>query len=136
MTDKASTLSKALNCIQKVDSIYSQSPTAQMLVSNAPAILQAFNNLKAMTLQHEMELEALVANRQYQLELFKQVAPGMMKNLESLLNNIYSLQAEVRQYAHWANSNPDAKTVIDYTNRQIDQNIRVFNQLTFSLLNA
>lgn len=130
------TITKTVMCIQQLDALYSQSPTAQMLVSNAPAILQGFNNFRAMAHQHEMELKALVAERQYDLARFKEVAPGMMKNLETILNQVYSLQNTVREYAHFANTDPNAKTVIEFTNKQIDQNIRLFNQLTFSLLNA
>lgn len=129
-------LSKTLTCIQNVDAIYTQSPTAQMLVNNAPAILQSFNNAKALILQQETELKALAINRHYDLEKFKQVSSGMMKNLEIILNQILSLQATVRQYAHLANTNPDAKTVIDYTNRQIDQSISMFNNLSFQILNS
>lgn len=132
----ADTFSKTVACIQKLDNIYSQSPTAQALVSNAPAIIQGFNNIKAMTLQQETELKALAINRQNDLARFKEVSSGMMKNLDSIRTHIYSLQATVREYAHLANIDPNAKTVIDYTNRQIDQSISMFNNLAFQILNA
>ena len=68
----ADTFSKTVACIQKLDNIYSQSPTAQVLVSNAPAIIQGFNNIKAMTLQQETELKALVRTRQTEIAGFKE----------------------------------------------------------------
>ncbi len=129
-------LSKVLQCIRQVDSIYAQSPTAQMLVSNAPAILQSFNSMRALALQQENELKALAINRKYDLDRFKEISSGMMRNLESILNQIHSLQATVRQNAYFANTDPNAKTVIDYTNRQIDQSIAMFNNLAFHILNS
>lgn len=123
-------------CIKRVDDIYRNSPTAQLLVSNAPQILQSFNTIKALAMQQEAQLKTLSINRQYDLERFRMVAKDLTQNLRDILNQIHTLQTQVTSYAALANDDPNAKTVIDFTNRQIDQNIAMFNNLTFQLLNA
>lgn len=129
-------ISDATSYIQRLDQIYQSSPTAQLLVSNAPQILQSFNSLKALAMQQDAQLKALAINRDKDLERFREVASGMMNNLHMILSQIHNLQNSVRACAASAGSDPNARTVIEFTNRQIDQNIAMFNNLTFHLLNA
>lgn len=129
-------ISNALECIDKIDSFYRQSPTANVLVNHAPDIIKSFNALRAVGMQHEAQLKALAINRQYDLKRFQEVAGGMLQSLDSILSHIHSLQKSIGVYASNADSNPNAKTVIDYTNRQIDQSIAMFNNLVFQLLNS
>ncbi|MDE5880173.1 MAG: hypothetical protein K2H60_00450 [Muribaculaceae bacterium] len=131
-----SRISDATSYIQRLDQIYQSSPTAQLLVSNAPQILQSFNSLKALAMQQDAQLKALAINRDKDLEQFREVASGMMNNLHMILSQIHNLQNSVRECVASAGNDPNARTVIEFTNRQIDQNIAMFNNLTFQLLNA
>lgn len=129
-------LTKVVTTLNNIDDIYRSSPTAQMLVANAPVILAHFKELNAQSQANAAQLQALAINRNYDLQRFKEVAGDMKKMLSQILERVMTLQDDVREQARLIGSDASASTVIEYTNRQIDQNIRLFNQLTFSLLNA
>ena len=129
-------LTKVVTTLNNIDDIYKSSPTAQMLVANAPAILAHFKELNAQSQANAAQLQALAINRNIDLQRFKEVAGDMKKMQSQILERVMTLQDVVREQARLIGSDASASTVIEYTNRQIDQNIRLFNQLTFSLLNA
>lgn len=120
----------------KLHRVYSDSPTAQAIVQNAPAIIAGFNMLKAQRMELQAQIQTLMVQRDYDLRKFEEVAPKMLDQLHSIKNEIFAMQAEVRRLAYNADSNPQIKTVIDYTNAQISQNMQMFNQLSMSILNA
>ena len=126
----------ALQRIQQLDAIYRDSPTAQALVAQAPVILQHFKETNLIAIKCKAELQALAINRGYDLERFKTVAPHYLQQCNALLSNILSLQQLVRDCASQVSRNPDALTVINYTNKQIQQNIAIFQGISLSLLNA
>lgn len=124
------------NSVAHLQQVYRDSPTAQVIVDNAPAIISGFRELQAQRMDLQAQIQALIVQREYDLRNFETVAPKMLENLHNICNEIFSLQAEVRRLANCVDSNPQLKTVIDYTNSQISQNIKMFNQLSFNLLNA
>lgn len=125
---------QAIACLNRLDSIYATSPSAQMLVSNAPAILQSFKEWRMATLQCQSQLEMFATDRAAKLKEFQTVAPGFMKQLDEIKERINRLQDYVRQMSETAADNPNAKTVIDYTNNQILQQIGMYNNIAILLL--
>ncbi len=58
----------AIAKVQQLDEFYRSSPTAQMLIANAPMILQQCKEIRSATMQQQAALETLSINRQYDLE--------------------------------------------------------------------
>lgn len=125
---------KVINTIWKIDQLYRSSPTVQALVSNAPVILQSFKELKYIQLENQARLEALKISSDNSIQKFRDSAPRILDELKETLNYIRGLQATVRQYAPLANSSEQARTIVTYTNNQIDQNISIFNSLIRTIL--
>lgn len=127
---------KTIDSIARLDRIYSNSPTAQALVAQAPNILRNFKEMNMMAMQYKAELQALSVNREKDLKRFAIVAPGHLQHCNILLSNILHLQQTVRELAATLSSNPDSATVIEYTNKQIQQNIAIFQNISMALLNS
>lgn len=127
---------RALQKIEEVGEAYRNSPTAQALVANAPFILQSFKEMNLVGLKYKAELEALAINRKNELDKFKIWAPEKIEECKMLLTNILDLQKLVRELAPQVSSNPDALTVINYTQKQIFQNISLFQNVSLSLING
>lgn len=127
---------RTLQKLQQIDDIYRNSPTAQMLVGHAPMILQHFKEMNKMTVQYQAEIEMLAENRAYDLQKFQTVAPLLLEQCNLLLSNVLDLQRGVRELASRVSGNPDAGTVIAFTNQQIDRNIALYNNLIYNILNA
>lgn len=121
---------KSLDVIRKIDDIYRTSPTVQALTANAPAILSLFGEMR----QHRMELERFVAERQHNLARFREIAPALSRELSLIGKEIRELHKSVRETAKTMGSNPNALTVIEFTNKQIADNINLFNNLSLNLL--
>lgn len=129
-------LSKASDMIRQIDAIYQTSPTAQTLVANAPVILAHFKEMALSQQAFKAQLDALAVNRQYDLDRFRLVADRLLGQVEAISAEILSLQAHVRSLAARYGGDPNARTVIEYTNSQINQHIQLYNSLVFSLLNS
>lgn len=127
---------RTLQKLQQLDDIYRNSPTAQALVGHAPRILQYFKEANMMSMQYQAEIDRLAAARDYDLRRYQTVAPQLKDQCNLLLNNILDLQRVVRERASVLADNPDAATVINFANQQIDKNIAVYNNLIFNILNA
>lgn len=127
---------RALQTIESVGDAYRNSPTAQALVAKAPYILKEFKEMNLIALKYKAELEALAINRGNDLEKFKIWAPNKIEECRMLLTNILDLQKLVRELAPQVSTNPDALTVINYTQKQIFQNISLFQSISLSLINA
>lgn len=127
---------RTLQKLQQLDNIYRNSPTAQMLIGQAPSILQHFKEMNKMSMQYQAEIEALAQNRAYDLRKFERVAPQLLEQCNLLLGNVLDLQRGVRELASRVSGNPDAGTVIAFTNQQIDRNIALYNNLIYNILNA
>lgn len=127
---------ETLQIIQRLDDIYRNSPTSQALVANAPVIIREFKEMQLMAMRYKTEIQALAINRANDLKRFRDVAPDFLRQCDKLLENILGLQQTVRSLASQVSTNPDALTVINYTNKQIQQNISLFQGISLSLLNA
>lgn len=123
-----------LTTLTKIDDIFRNSPTAQTLSAYAPQILAYFNEARAMSAQRSAELAQLMACRDRQLEKFREMAPTYQTEITNISQEIRTLQAIVRDKAATLSSDPNAKVVIDYTNRQISDLINMYNNLTYHLL--
>ena len=122
--------------LQRIDKIICESPTAQALANQAPAILQHFKELNANAQLHRQRMEMMFVERSYDLEKFRDKAPIMIEEIRHVSNEIRLLQKHVREMAAKFIDDPNARTVIDYTNAQIVQQINLFNNLIINFLNA
>ncbi len=122
--------------LQKIDRIYQSSPSAQMLVNHAPIILHEFRQLQALGMQYQHELTKLREERADRLIYLREIVPGIQQNLNQILETIISLQKSVRDWHGKDSTDSNIRLIIDHTNRQINQNIELFQNLTFQLLNA
>lgn len=127
---------RTLQKLRQLDDIYRNSPTAQALLGQAPRILQNFKEINMMSMQYQAQIDALAVNRGYDLQRFQITAPKLLEQCNILLNNILDLQHCVRQLASRVSDDPDANTVISYTNQQIDRNIALYNDLIYNIINA
>lgn len=129
-------LVKVLDNINRVDNIIQTSPSAQMLVNNASRIINCFQQVKLAGMQYQQELEKMRQNRAQSLQKYEMNLPAMHNILNTILQSIFLLQAKVRDQARVAYGDKNAETVISYTNMQVEQNIQLFQNLTFQLLNS
>lgn len=120
--------------VQKVYDIYSSNPDVAKLREYAPLILQSFKEIKILEQQHQASLNQLIVQENNSLKRFDRVVPTLLNEIKNILADIRSLQQIVRDYAAHVYVTENAQTVIDYTNSQIDQNIRIFNSLTQTIL--
>lgn len=127
---------RTLQKLQQLDNIYRNSPSAQVLLGHAPIILQYFKEMNMMSIQYQAQIETLAVNRDSDLQKFRMVAPQLLEQCNILLNNVLNLQHGVRELASRVSGNPDASTVISYTNQQIDKNIALYNNLIYNILNV
>lgn len=125
-----------VSIIRRIDETYQNSPTAQFLTSQAPMILSSFREMRMQINQQRMELERIHAQRSKELERFREIAPTLNKEISLIGQEIRNLQKTVRDTAADIGRNPNAQTVIDYTNKQISDLIQMFNSLAISLINA
>lgn len=128
-------LVKIADNVRRVDGIIRTSPTAQALVANAPQLLQYFKEMQAVGQQQRFALQALAVNRQYDLEKFKAISGQLVAELKDIRMTIGALQEYVRSKANEFSSDANARTIIEYTERQISQNIQMFNSILYVLLN-
>lgn len=127
-------IENAISKINKIDHIYKTSPTVQCLASNAPLILTLFREMRQDFAMRRMEIERICAQRETDLQKFKEIAPTMTKELSFIGQHIRDLQKTVRETAATLDTNPNAQIVIDYTNKQISDAINLFNNLAYHLL--
>lgn len=120
--------------VQKVYDIYSSNPNVVQLTEYAPIILQSFKDIKILEQEHQTKLNLLIAQEAYSLKRFEQVVPTLLNEIKLILTNVRDLQQVVRDYASHIDATENAQTVISFTNNQIDQNIRIFNSLTQTIL--
>lgn len=120
--------------VQKVYDIYSSNPDVAKLREYAPVILQSFKEIKILEQQHQASLNQLIVQENNSLKRFDRVVPTLLNEIKNILADIRNLQQIVRDYAAHVYVTENAQTVIDYTNSQIDQNIRIFNSLTQTIL--
>lgn len=121
--------------LQRLDEVY-QSPSVQELKNYAPLIIQSCKELSAIEKGFRHKIDLMRESRAERLEKFHEIAPGMMQNLKSVLDQILQLQQEVRVLSGRIGKDPSAKTIIDYTERHIQQLLYLFQKLSFNLLNA
>lgn len=125
---------KATVLIQRLDGVY-QSQSMQELKNFAPLIIQSFKELSIIEKGFRHEINMMRESRSEDLKKFQEVAPGMMQNLKSLLDQIFQLQREVRSLSSRLEEDSTAQTVIIYTERHIQQLLDLFQKISFNLLN-
>lgn len=127
-------IDNAISLINKIDDVYTNSPTAQTLAANAPVILKMFRDMKQDLDSQRLEIQRLCAEREYDLARFREVAPTLNRELSRLGEHIRDLQQTVREVAGKIGHDPNAQLVIDYTNQQIAVSINMFTTLSLNLM--
>ena len=129
-------IQKSIDIIHSIDKLYQTSPTVQSLTSNAPMFLSLFREMKHDLNRRRMEIEQICAQREYDLAKFREVAPILSREISLIGQHIRDLQKTVRETAATLGNNPNAQTVINYTNMQISESIQMFNTLSLNLLTS
>lgn len=133
--DATSLYNRASSVLQSLDDVC-QSTSVQELRNHAPLIIQSFKELKVIEKSFRHEINLMKESRSEDFKRFQEVAPGMMQNLKSILDHIFQLQQEVRSLSGRMEEDPTAQTVIEYTERHIQQLLDIFQKLSFNLLNC
>lgn len=125
---------KEIGILRKLDEIYQNSPTAQVLYNNAPLVLSLYKEIRTQAVIRQMEIERICAQRESDLARFKEIAPAMTKELSLIGQEIRNLQKTVRELAAQIGYSSNAQIQIDYANKQISDLIGMFNTLSINLL--
>ncbi|MDE6328704.1 MAG: hypothetical protein K2L37_00340 [Lactobacillus sp.] len=129
-------LQKYIGSIKKLDELYRESPTAQVLASNAPMVLSIFREMRQDMADRCREIDRICIERSYDLKKFSIVADKLTNELSLIGQEIRNLQKTVRDKAAILGTDPGAQIQINYTNKQISDLINIFNTLTIRLLTA
>lgn len=127
-------VNKSLSIFRKVDQVLKDSPTAQLLYQNAPAMLSLFTQMKNEMAMRQLEIDRLFKEREKDLERFKQYAPTYTKEISLIGQEIRMVQKTVRELAAKIGTDPTAEIQISYANKQISDMINMFNQISLNLM--
>lgn len=127
-------VNKSLSIIRNVDQVLKDSPTAQLLYQNAPAMLSLFTQMKSEMAMRQLEIDRLIKEREMDLDRFKQYAPTYTKEISLIGQEIRMVQKTVRELASKIGKDPTAEIQIAYANKQISDMINMFNQISINLM--